>query len=438
MRADVPLVVVGCGPAGLAAAWSLWEHAPGLDWLALEAGGALRERRRGDPGDVTAGVGGAGLYSDGKFSFYPAAGELWRLPDGGRLLRSYAWVRSLLGDAGQEAPAFPEEPHAVDLRSPYKPYTSLCLDFPTRRELIERMSAPLAGRVWLRTTLLDLRRDPAGLRLVLDRAGRRVSLRTRALLCAGGRFFPLRFGRCAGGRLPMRFGRWEVGIRIEGATGHPFFRELQSLGARDPKLILRAEGRGVEWRTFCCCIDGEVIESRCDGFTTLSGRADVSPTGRSNIGFNVRFLEGEEDLLDLARLRRRRPFGVPFPDVLEGAKLDGVYGPAAAEELREGLRRLCLLFGSIRSGAARLTAAGPTLEGVGYYPRTTGLALEDWPVYFAGDACGRFRGLVAALVSGAYAGGLVSERLAADQPARPLARFDERPGPQPLASRAAT
>src|SRR4051794_26248347 len=95
----VSLVVVGCGPAGLAAARIAQAAAPGVRWVALESGGPLPGRQRNDPHDVVAGVGGAGLYSDGKFSFYPAATALWQLPDRERLARAYAWVGSLLAAA---------------------------------------------------------------------------------------------------------------------------------------------------------------------------------------------------------------------------------------------------------------------------------------------------------------------------------------------------
>src|SRR5262249_8022687 len=155
----------------------------------------------------------------------------------------------------------------------------------------------------------------------------------------------------------------------------------------------------------CCCIDGEVIESYCDGLTTLSGRSDCDPTGRSNIGFNVRFREPAV-ALSLAHLQGRRPFLLPLSAILEGtATLQAEMGACAAAALREGLHRLATFFPVLREGAAQLTAAGPALEGVGAYPVTNAsLALEGWPIYVAGDACGKFRGLVAALVSGAYAG----------------------------------
>jgi hypothetical protein len=54
-------------------------------------------RDRYNARDNVSGVGGAGLFSDGKFSLFPAAERLWTLPDRARVLRAYAWILRELG-----------------------------------------------------------------------------------------------------------------------------------------------------------------------------------------------------------------------------------------------------------------------------------------------------------------------------------------------------
>lgn len=413
----IPLVIAGCGPAGLAAACVVQKVAPDLQWFILEAGDSLAARRRDDPRDISEGVGGAGLYSDGKFSFYPAATALWQLADTPRLQRAYARVTEMFSQVGARAPAFPQAPQETEepQNAYFKPYPSLYLDLPTRRALIERLYQPVADRVLLKTRLLDIAPLPDGtLKLSVERQKKRSSLRARILLGAGGRFFPLLLSRCAAGSLPTHFLRWELGIRIEGAAQHPFFTALLSQGkSNDPKLILRDEAKRLEWRTFCCCIEGEVVGTWCEDLFTLSGRADCASTGKSNIGFNVRFLE-EGIALDLARLKRKRPFHVTLSEARnKPSVLDAVYGAQAAEALREGLSRLCAHLPVLEKDSPTLFALGPTLEGVGRYPATEpDLSLAGWPMYFAGDACGKFRGLVAAMVSGAYAGEAAAQHAA--------------------------
>jgi uncharacterized FAD-dependent dehydrogenase len=88
------------------------------------------------------------------------------------------------------------------------------------------------------------------------------------------------------------------------------------------------------------------------------------------------------------------------------AALDAVYGPALRAVMVRGVERLCNAFPEVDDPMTRLI--GPTLEGVGWYPRTDGnLQLLDAPAWVAGDACGLFRGIVAAMISGHYAASAV-------------------------------
>src|SRR3954447_7177268 len=99
-------VVVGAGPAGLSAAAEI--TAEGGRCLLVDQGAAHVARDRDAPEDILSGVGGAGLFSDGKHSFHPASTELWRLGDAARLARAYERTREVLGRHGVKAPSFPE------------------------------------------------------------------------------------------------------------------------------------------------------------------------------------------------------------------------------------------------------------------------------------------------------------------------------------------
>ena len=82
-RTDFDVIIVGGGPAGLFAAYRLSER-QGLRVLLLEKGKAAGKRRcpmhgkadcrKCKPCNILSGIGGAGLFSDGKLNFLPRLG----------------------------------------------------------------------------------------------------------------------------------------------------------------------------------------------------------------------------------------------------------------------------------------------------------------------------------------------------------------------------
>jgi uncharacterized protein len=72
--------IIGAGPAGLAAAAAL--SARGCESVLFESGNSARGRDHRSASDIGVGVGSAGLFSDGKFSYFPSATGLYEL--GGR------------------------------------------------------------------------------------------------------------------------------------------------------------------------------------------------------------------------------------------------------------------------------------------------------------------------------------------------------------------
>jgi hypothetical protein len=90
------VVIIGAGPAGLAAAAAC--RARDLSYRIVEAGATVLERDHAEHAALPRGVGGAGLFSDGKFSFYPSATRLWQLQPQAHLKLAYAWVSETLRD----------------------------------------------------------------------------------------------------------------------------------------------------------------------------------------------------------------------------------------------------------------------------------------------------------------------------------------------------
>ncbi|WQF88116.1 Putative FAD/NAD(P)-binding domain superfamily [Colletotrichum destructivum] len=436
------IIIIGMGPAGLAAAARL--KGTGIQFTIIDGGKAVQDRDRYLPEDATRGHGGAGLFSDGKFSFFPSASELWSLPREGDLREAYDWTCDVLNQAGLETPPFPSNPDAYSVAGmveseewKLKDYPSDYLSLDARLRLVHDMVSDIDGSVMnecnVRNATYHAASDSFTV-VVEDRAtGQITRLSANRLLITTGRFGPLEESLRRMTR-HHQFHRLEVGFRIQQRSERAFFRAMPQL---DPKLRVRESDGSVEWRTFCVCRQGETCLTETNGLWTVSGRSDCPPTGRSNSGFNTRILDQElaRKSLDRVLAAMGRPeahFQLPAQGLLRGdaevvAALDEIYGPELVGKMAEGLRRLSQTYSDLGDDE-EATLIGPTLEGIGWYPKVDGnLSLLDAPVWVAGDACGLFRGIVAAMISGHYAAASAIDELVQGAQVRLKALADQTP-----------
>ncbi|WP_408058310.1 FAD-dependent monooxygenase [Streptomyces tauricus] len=416
-RLSTDVLVIGGGPAGLAVAAGLQDT--GVERLVVEQGPALATRSDDEAAHLVTGVGGAGLFSDGKFSFYPSATGLWALRPVDDLRLAYDSMAKNLAPTGLSVPSFPKRsPEALQpLEFRVKQYPSSYVSMEGRMHLTEQLvDAVGAGNLLIGTRAVRASGGPAGSIIVSlkptspqDGDGRRVTVHCKALVLAGGRFGPL---SCAVELKGFRqaFRRLEMGVRIEQPADNFFLRDQRAL---DPKLLWEDVSGRYSWRTFCCCRNGRVMATDFNGWVTLSGRADCPPTGKSNVGFNLR-ISNERQAAQLwheASLLSVKPppsSWTPLVDFIATNEssprrtLHHRLGRRGAALVAEGLCRLTDRVGTHQLADALV--AGPTLEGVGHYPLTgPDLKTSEYPVWTVGDTTGRFRGITAALVSGFFA-----------------------------------
>ncbi|KAI1211227.1 FAD/NAD(P)-binding domain-containing protein [Annulohypoxylon truncatum] len=424
METNFDVLIVGMGPAGLSACSRL--GVTNLRVAIVDSGKAVYDRDRQDFNDATKGHGGAGLFSDGKFSFFPSASELWSLR-GDQLRKAYEWTCSVLQAAGLDTPPFPQN---IDQYSGHEPgvdewilkaYPSDYLSLDSRLKFIDGLVASSKATIFSQTNIRSISHDQVAdlFRVETESTSEAVSrqLTVRRVIMATGRFGPLQdsLKQLA---TDFTFRRLEVGFRIQQHSDKAFFRGMKQL---DPKLRIKQADGSIEWRTFCVCRRGETCLTKTGGLWTVSGRSDCPPTGLSNCGFNSRITDSEiaeETLRPLLESLSNAQvhYKLQVSDVLKGdphvlAQLDRVYGPKLRELMVKGLTSLANSFEDLASDVdAELI--GPTLEGIGWYPKVdTGLRLLNAPVWVAGDACGLFRGIVAAMISGHYAATGVLEDL---------------------------
>lgn len=414
------VVVVGAGPAGLAAGIAARQF--GADVLIIEQGKPLAHRTQSDRIDAISGIGGAGLYSDGKFSFYPSATALWSVQPNHLLAVGYKWLSEILSSEGLAIPALPCEQHfdrQLNGRLHRKEYPSFYLPVERRTNILLTLEDKLADSLWTTCCVRNIEHKSGDYVVIRGNDGIPL-VEARHVVLALGRLGALTLqGSLTSGELLFR--RVELGIRIEQPADQFMFAGEKCL---DPKL-LGDIADGCSWRTFCCCRNGQIVFSSSMGLSSVSGRADCPPTGRSNVGLLIRFVNACEGMAAWRDVLRAQPMDEPVvepvwrlidrsgrlrPDSLIVQTL----GTSTARHLARGFDDLTHFTGR---PLAEASIYAPAIEGVGLYPCIgPDLKVPGRPIFVAGDVTGIFRGLTAALVSGFVAGSAAAEAVVA----RPL------------------
>ena len=143
------VMVVGAGPAGLAAGIAARQF--GADVLIIEQGKPLGLRTHSDRTDVISGIGGAGVYSDGKFSFYPSATALWSVRPNHLLAAGYKWLSEILSSEGLIIPVLPCERRFGPQLNDHlhrKEYPSFYLPVDRRTNILLTLADKLADSLW--------------------------------------------------------------------------------------------------------------------------------------------------------------------------------------------------------------------------------------------------------------------------------------------------
>lgn len=412
MSAPAELVaIVGAGPAGLAAGAALARS--GIPIVLLDTGSSDISSRATSR---LVGLGGAGLYSDGKFSFRPSATRLWELQPGSVLEAAEEDFLDLFERHGghRPIPLLPTTDESISASVTRKRYPSVYLSFEQRAEMIRTLSEE-CGTVACDSRVSSIEWNDGRYELTAEN-GDRVS--ASALIIATGRLGPTTgFGPAMA--VPMVYRRGEIGIRIETEAGGSPLDRYDSV---DPKLIGTTSDSSVSWRTFCMCRDGLVESSRLPaGGVLYSGRADCPPTGRSNFGLLVRV--DDEDTFRRLRfdnalstiMTTNSEFDLTMRTFIDGrgAPLDLVVHREVTDAL---LGAIDDIFSGDPGALDTARAIGPCVEGVGMYPDLSNELQTPFGTssFVCGDASGIFRGLAAALVSGFFVGRRAAEGVRSD------------------------
>jgi uncharacterized protein len=400
------VIIIGAGPAGLAAAYVLSQS--GYSVLALDRGIPMSQRKDDRYEDVSSGVGGAGLFSDGKLSFHPSATKLWDLKPTSMLEEAYKLVANLLSAQGVKTKKWDSE-WSVSAESGLsqrltkdnrKIYESIYIDIDQRKSLVKLITDELGCDCLItQTNVSSVRRINDMYEVTIN--GTDVEYQGKAIIYAAGRYGALYFDSIFKNLNTKRkeFIRYEIGVRVE--CDSLYFKPYKDKQT-DYKYI-KSLNNALQVRTFCCCRNGKVVRSRFHNTVSFNGSGDVEDSTRSNIGINLRILGSTADTsifkeVELAVKHGINPFEVPLSEFMNN-QLDFL-GPEVDRVIREAVESV---LGSEDNGKG--IVYGPSVEGVGYYPKLDdkGIRIPGEQIWIPGDCGGLFRGLLAALVSGVFA-----------------------------------
>lgn len=428
LNINYDIVLVGAGPANIFAGHYLKTFFPIVNFLIIDSGKSIDKRDHNSERDCVEGIGGAGLFSDGKFSWYPSGTNVWKL-NNYRLRKSYYFLKSTLDpfikENQEEIPEFPEK---IDEFTPenvwkLKSYKSTYLNLDQRKQLAINITenyddAIKMNHFLLENTVFDILKLENGeyrISCICKNTGFITNVSTKHIVLGGGRFMPLFINSLTSDKkvnISKIFKRVELGVRFVGPASNKAYLLSDNV---DPKFVKDDVGKKIQYRSFCTCRNGETVITNCSGIRTWSGRSDCIPTHKSNFGFNLIFKDQKYlELLDFAC--NTEPFIIKLKDInnlndpIIASKITN-YKPIL-EYIKIGLESF-MKFAEIPCDEfIEFDLNGPTIEGVGSYPAIDeNLKIPNENIWIVGDCTGIFRGIVASMLSGGFVADLLGEQI---------------------------
>jgi len=289
-KPDYDIIVVGAGPAGLFAALHLCEHSD-LRVLIVEKGKSPRKRRcrindyrecfKCKPCDILSGIGGAGLFSDGKLNFIYKLGktdlsQFMPVPDAEALI---AETETIFNRFGMDGPVFPTDmDRARELRKHAKRFG---IDL-----LIIRQKHMGSDRLPDRIAAIADHLNDKGVAIHTSEEVREVLVengRAAGVVTGRGRYSarqvilaPGRVGADWMGRIAQQFGLGlsqrgiEVGVRVE--VHNDIMQDLCEV-IYDPAFFIQTLKYDDLTRTFCTNKGGFVSLENYSDFVCVNGHA---------------------------------------------------------------------------------------------------------------------------------------------------------------------
>ena len=299
MRKTYDTLILGCGEAGVFAAYELRRRCPGLQVLVVDQGRDIYHRSCPIvAGKATScvdckvchtmcGFGGAGAFSDGKYNFTTAFGgwltdfmperEVMDLIDYvDEINVAHGATTQVFSTATPEAQALRREALKYDLHLLQARVKHLGTENNLR--ILTNLYEDLRKDITFQfdTAVTAIRRDGAG--YCLETAGGDEYAAPFPIAAPGRSGAEWFADQCRALGLPMTNNQIDIGVRVE--LPALIFEPITDV-VYESKLIYRTKGYGDQVRTFCMNPYGHVVAENVEGIHTVNGHSYSDPSLRS-------------------------------------------------------------------------------------------------------------------------------------------------------------
>jgi uncharacterized FAD-dependent dehydrogenase len=284
------VIIVGAGPAGLFAAWYLCEHS-NLRVLVIEKGKNPQRRKcplnekkqcqRCKPCNILCGVGGAGLFSDGKLNYIHKLGktDLTQFMDEPAAMALIAETENIFNRFGMDGPVYPTDLAAAhNIRKTAKRHGINLLVIRQKHlgsdrlpDHISKMADSIRDRGVIMHTSEEVRDIALSQGRVTGLTTNRRSYGAKYVILAPGRAGADWMGRLAANfKLKVRQRGIEVGVRVE--VHNDIMQDLCAI-IYDPTFFIQTSKYDDQTRTFCTNQGGYVALENYSKFVCVNGHA---------------------------------------------------------------------------------------------------------------------------------------------------------------------